>query len=298
MSFRCGRAVAEADGDCAEAADRPPPREAKADGTRQLLLVEGVVWFIAVKWSFIFGALGLEQCTSILMTHWVTGLLPMLYLTGVPGLTRRALAPCSDSDLQASAMLFGAMTVSTALSLHISLGGWTASAYLAMWCPVGFMIPILYDCPPRLMVPAVCVLVLVLMSDMLVEFKAVEALPLFVAESMRAISRCPRGIVPLEPVGLPPHLYPWVAANNFFTALGIITWALFKVTHQRRAWQGLSDQLINNLIPPVVADELRRGAHRSELTRGHKGVTCFFSDVVGANALARLTPRSRPHQHA
>jgi len=84
-------------------------------------------------------------------------------------------------------------------------------------------------------------------------------------------------------------MYSCMWLNNFFTPTAIVLWVLNRVTSQRREWQKRSDEVLFNLVPEEIADQLRRGVPSSELTRHHHNVTCFFSDIVGFTALSHRT---------
>ena len=262
------------------------PRTWDENGARALFVLMACIWLVAFKWSWIFWSIGRHALVTILIRAMVIFLAPMAMLAHAIWYTRDD----PSRVIWISIAIFSPTIVWAAFSLHVSCGGWIGSAFLPMWCVVGVLLPTLYDVPGRIRSPLTALTALLHFVDMAVEFKLAEALPAFVAEPMMAMHRGMRLLIPLEPdPSFPPTVYSCMWLNNFFTPTAIVLWVLNRVTSQRREWQKRSDEVLFNLIPEEIADQLRRGVPSSELTRHHHNVTCFFSDIVGFTALSHRT---------
>ena len=249
-------------------------------GIAELLWIEMGIWFVAFKWIFIFAHVGKYVLSSILRVHVVIGLIPPAMLVGIYWYRAGRV---KMFDVQLSATVFSIIVSCTATALHVSLGGWRDSAYLCMWTLCAVMIMILYEADRRIVQLTIAVFTVAYMCDMAVEFGVSQALPTYIEYPMHAVHSWLRAVIPLEPIPSLQHpvIYGAMCMNNFFTPMGMLVWALVKVTRSRQQWQVKSDELIYNLVPPHIADQMRRGVHRKELTDTHTDVTRFFSDIVG-----------------
>ena len=165
-----------------------------------------------------------------------------------------------SSVIWTSISIFSPAIVWGAFSLHVACGSWIGSAFMPMWCFIGVILPMLYDVPARIRSPFTAVVAFVHFADMAVDFKLAAALPAFIAEFLFAVHRGMRLVIPLEPdPSFPPTVYSCMWLNNFFTPMAILLWVLLRVTWQRRVWQAKSDEVLYNLVPEEIADQLRCG---------------------------------------
>ena len=255
----------------------------RAESINELLLVQTTIWLVAFKWSFIFAHFENYTLVAILRWHCVLGLLPMALLLGARyGRADGATA----QDIICSASVFSILTCVNATSLHVSMGGWSAGAYLPLWCVCAVMVQCVYNVPSSIFGGTVGIFASLLMLDMAEEFGLAATcnttMPAPVYHVIRAILHI-RALIPQD--GAPRPLYGWMCLNNFFTPIALLLWMLRKVTRQRGEWQKKSDDLIYNLVPAAVADRIRAGVPVDELTQRHSDATCFFSDIVNYTQL-------------
>ena len=245
----------------------------------QLLTTQGVVLFLAFAWMFIVEAVGRRLCAKILVVHIVLQTVPMIMALKASRSKGASLMPM---HLYSSVTMFTAMLMVTPFALHVALGGWAASAYLLNWAVLAVMLMPAYNVPFQQSLSVTVIAALVFLADMMVEFQTVELLPGILAWPILLVHGSMRTIIGVEPIpSLPPLVYSMLVINNFFMPMGLCFWMLHRTTTQRQQWQDSSDAVLYNLVPFDIADRLRAGASRKELTQRHCSKTCFFSDLVG-----------------
>ena len=244
-----------------------------------LLTTQAAVLFVGFKWIFIFASVGRHICAKILVVHCVLMAVPMIMALKA----RRSMgASLMPRHLSSSALMFTAVMMWTPLALHVALGGWKASAYLLNWAVLAIVHMPAYNVPSRISLSITAIAAFVFLADMMVEFQTVQLLPKLAAWPLYLVHGSLRTVLGVEPIpSLPPLMYSLMVINNFFTPMGLCFWMLHRTTAQRQEWQDCSDAILYNLVPCDIADKLRGGASRKELTQRHYSKTCFFSDLVG-----------------
>jgi class 3 adenylate cyclase len=256
--------------------------DGRSSELQEIIMLQGAIWLVGFKWSFIFKMFERPRLTRALWCYcFCQGLqIAALYV-------RRAEqgGMVSGRDLMRSIVFFCFSTSLIAYVLHVLMGGWQGSVYVLMWPLTTVLMMILYEVPLKIRNSIIGFYGILFFSDMAVEFKVVEMFPEFIANVMHGIYDGVRLVVQPEPIPGIPALDGIMACNNFFSPMFLLIYCMSKVVSQRREWQERSDRVLYNLVPPEIANKLRRGVPGSKLTQHHAGVTCFFSDIVGYTSM-------------
>ena len=245
----------------------------------QLLRTQTVVLLTGFVWMFVLEDVGRHVCAKVLVAHCMLMAVPMSMALDAHRSKGASLMP---KHLSSSALAFTAVMSYTSLAMHVALGGWQDSGYILNWAVLAIMIMPAYNVPSRLSLSVTAIAAFIFLADMMVEFKTTDLLPNIAAWPLHLVYGSLRTILGVEPIpSIPPLLFSLLAINNFSVPLGLCFWILHRTTQQRQEWQDSSDAILYNLVPSDIADKLRGGASRKELTQRHYGKTCFFSDLVG-----------------
>ena len=244
-----------------------------------LLTTQAAVLFLGFTWIFIMEAVGRHVCAKILALHCVMMAVPINMTLDAHRSKAASLMP---KHLSSSALAFTTLMIWSPLAMHVALGGWQDSGYILNWAVLAIMHMPAFNVPSRLSLSVTAIASFIFLADMMVEFKTTDLLPNIAAWPLHLVYGSLRTVLGVEPVpSLPPLLFSLLSFTNFFISLGLCFWMLHRTTQQRQEWQDSSDAILYNLVPSDIADKLRGGASRKELTQRHYGKTCFFSDLVG-----------------
>jgi len=197
---------------------------------------------------------------------------------------QRARGHILRRELHVAIVFFSVTTTWCVTQLHCAMGGWDKSENVIIWWVSSSMYMPLFDVPSRIWIKIMGVFGIIFLCDMMAEIGFADNFPVGVSWLIYKIHHALRGSMEVQtgwPEEVPPTLLYCVKMNNFFTPIAIFIWGLSRETAQRKEWQMKSDAVLNNLIPPDVADKLRKGIKGPKLTKRHTEVTCFFSDLVG-----------------